>query len=207
MKKVGIAVALVLAISSGAHAQTLRGYGAKAGVVIANQDFDYTFGFDFDTKNRAGLDVAVYLEWLDIPFFSVLTEAHYIQKGMVNENPRTDEFGHPMSPLEHGNRVDYVSIPILAKVTFGTGPFRPYFVLGPRIDLFLGYESRILKHVYDEFTDTNLGGTVGMGVERKTNRLKMLLELRYSPDFTDAFEKDVLKVKNNSFEILFGLGL
>lgn len=207
MKKIGIPVALVLAISSAAHAQTLEGYGVKAGVVIAEQDFDYSEDFDFDTKNRAGLDVGVYLEWLDIPFFSLLTEAHYIQKGMVNENPRTDEFGHPMSPVEHSNRVDYLSIPILAKVTFRTGCFRPYFVLGPRIDFLLGYESRILKDIYDGFEDTNVGGTIGIGVERKTKLLNMLFELRYSPNFSNAYKTDLLKVKNNSFEILIGLEL
>lgn len=207
MTRITVSIGLILLFSSVAHARVLEGYGVKAGVVIAEQDFDYAEDFDFDTKNRAGLDVGVYLEWLDIPFFSLLTEAHYIQKGMVNENPRTDEFGHPMSPVEHSNRVDYLSIPILAKVTFRTGRVRPYFVLGPRIDFLLGYESRILKDIYDGFEDTNVGGTIGIGVERKTKLLNMLLELRYSPDFTDAFEKDVLKVKNNSFEILIGLEL
>jgi hypothetical protein len=206
MTRIIVSIGLILLFSSVADARVLEGYGVKTGVVIAEQDFDYAEDFGFDTKNRAGLDVGVYLEWLDIPSFGLLTEAHYVQKGMVNENPRTDEFGHPMSPVRHSNRVDYLSIPILAKVTFRAGRVRPYVLLGPRIDFLLGYESRILKAIYDGFEGTNLGGTVGLGIERKTKRLKVLLELRYSPDFTDAFEKDGLKVKNNSFDILFGLG-
>jgi hypothetical protein len=206
MTRAIVSIGLILLFSSVADARVLQGYGVKTGVVIAEQDFDYAEDFDVDPKNRVGLVVGVYLEWLGTPFFSLLTEAHYVQKGMVNENLRTDEFGHPMSPVEESNRVDYLSIPILAKVAFGTGRVRPYFVLGPRIDFLLGYESRILKDIYEGFEDKNMGGTIGIGVERKTNLLNMLLELRYSPDFTDAFEKDVLNVKNNSFEILFGLG-
>lgn len=206
MTRIVVSIGLILLFSSVADARVLEGYGVKTGVVIAEQDFDCAEDFDFDTKNRTGSDIGVYLEWLDIPYFGLLTEVHYVQKGMVEENPRKDEFGHPMSPVRHSNRVDYISIPILAKVTLRTGRVRPYFVLGPRVDFLLGYESRILKDIYDGFEDTNLGGTIGIGVERKTKSLNMLFELRYSPDFSNAYKTDLLKVKNNSFEILFGLG-
>ena len=205
MKRIGIPVALVLAISSGAHAQTLQGYGVKAGVVIANQDFDYTFGFGFDTNDRTGFDIGVYAEWFDLAFFSLLTEVHYIQKGMKHEERRITEFGE-LPPRKWDSRVDYLSFPVLAKITIQANRYSPYFMMGPRIDLFLGYNSDLLEGLYDEFERVDIGGDFGIGVGDNGGPVKVLLELRYSPDFSNAYETDLLKVKNNSFEILFGLG-
>lgn len=207
MKRIIIAIGLVFFCFSGAHAQLLKGYGLKTGVVIANQDFEHIYGFFDDTKNRAGLDFGVFIEWFSLPHLSALTEVHYTQKGMVEEVPRTDEFGHSISPLKLDNRVDYLSIPVLAKVTFETRPVSPYLFVGPRLDIFLGYESELSGEVYDDFKRTNMGGDLGIGVETSTEPLKMLLEFRYSPDLNNAYETDLLKVKNNSFEILFGLRL
>ena len=207
MKKIGIPVALVLAISSAAHAQILEGYGAKAGVVIANQDFDYTFGFGFDTNDRTGFDIGVYAEWFDLAFFSLLTEVHYIQKGMEHEERRVNEFGEELASRKWNSRVDYLSIPILAKITFQTKHVSPYFMMGPRIDLFLGYNSDHFEALYDEFERVDIGGDFGIGVGDNGAPVKVLLEFRYSPDFSNAYETDLLKVKNNSFEILIGLEL
>jgi hypothetical protein len=206
MKRIGIPVALVLAISSAAHAQTLEGYGAKVGVFMANQDFDYTFGFGFDTNDRTGFDIGVYAEWLDLAFFSLLTEVHYIQKGMEHEERRLNEFGEELAPRKWDSRVDYLSIPILAKITIQANHVSPYFIMGPRIDLFLGYNSDLSGALYDEFERVDIGGDFGIGVGNNSGPMRMLLEFRYSPDFSNAYKTDLLKVKNNSFEILFGLG-
>lgn len=207
MKRMGISMVLILFCFSSAYAKLINGYGLKTGVVIANQDFDHTYGFFDDTKNRTGFDFGVYMEWFNLLFLSMLIEAHYVQKGMIEEVPRTNEFGDPISPIKHNNRVDYLSIPILAKITFETKHVSPYLAIGPRFDFLLDYKSKILKTLYKELKDMDTGGTIGIGVESKTEPLKMLLEFRYSPDFTNAYKTDLLKVKNNSFEILFGLRL
>ncbi len=175
--------------------------------MVANQDFDYTFGFDFDTESRTGFDMGIYTEWFDLPFFSLLTEIHYIQKGMQHEERRFNEFGEEVALLKWNNRVDYLSIPILVKITIQTEHVSPYFIMGPRIDLLLGYDSDHFEALYDEFERVNLGGDFGIGVGNNSGPVKILLEFRYSPDFTNAYKTDLLKVKNNSFEILFGLRL
>jgi hypothetical protein len=78
--------------------------------------------------------------------------------------------------------------------------------MGPRIDLFLGYNSDLSGALYDEFERVDIGGDFGIGVGNNSGPMRMLLEFRYSPDFSNAYKTDLLKVKNNSFEILFGLG-
>ena len=144
MKRVIICVLMVLFSFSSTYAQLLKGYGLKGGVVIANQDFDYTQGFEADTKNRTGLDIGVVAEWLDLRVLSVLTEVHYIQKGHIIENARYDEFGKSQSI---NFRFDYLSVPVLAKFTLRTQYAMPYLVIGPRFDYLLGYESEIPLYV------------------------------------------------------------
>jgi hypothetical protein len=207
MRRIIICIILVLFSFSGAYAQLVKGYGLKAGMVAANQDFDYSQGLEADTENRIGLDVGVFAEWLNHSYFSILTEIHYIQKGHTVESTRTDEFGNPLSTVKHNNRLDYLSIPLLAKITLRTQYALPYLVIGPRFDYLLGYQSEISKELFDEFKNTGVGGTVGLGLESKSKPVKFLLEFRYSPDFTNAYKSDMLKVKNSSFEILFGLRL
>lgn len=205
MKRIIICVFFILFSFSCVQAQLVKSYGLKGGIVVANQDFNYTQGFEADTKNRTGLDVGVFAEWLNHSYFSILTEVYYIQKGHADEDTRTDEFGNPASTIRHDNRLDYLSVPLLVKITLRTKHALPYLVIGPRFDYLLGYKSETSKELFDEIKNTGMGGTVGLGLESKSKPVKFLLEFRYSPDFTNAYKTNLLKVKNNSFEILLGL--
>ncbi len=205
MGRIVVATLFVLLSFSGARGQLLKGYGFKAGMVVANQDFDYSAGFQADTKNRSGLNFGIFAEWLSLPSLSVLTEAHYIQKGHVDEFVQTDEFATPIRIIKFDQRLDYLSIPLLAKVTLRTKHLLPYLIAGPRFDFLLGYKSDTAGEIYRELKDADVGGTIGLGVESTSRPVKVLLEFRYSPDFTSAYQTDLLKVKNSSFEILFGV--
>jgi hypothetical protein len=205
MRRVTIVAALVLFSFSGANAGVLDGYGLKAGVVVANQDFDYSEGLRLDTKSRSGLNLGIFAEWLSLRPLSILTEVHYIQKGHVDESVQTDEFGTPIRIFKFDHRLDYLSIPLLAKVTLRTKHLSPYLVVGPRFDFLLGYKSETFDEVYKDLKDTDVGGTIGLGVESRGQPVKVFLEFRYSPDFTSAYQTEFLKITNSSFEILFGV--
>ncbi|MGB8658435.1 MAG: porin family protein [Candidatus Zixiibacteriota bacterium] len=207
MRKVRISIAIIalLLCFSSVHAQFMHGFGVKTGVVLASQDIDNSMGFDTNAKSRTGFDLGVFAEWFDSPVFSLSTEAHYVQKGMIEEVPRIDEFGFPMSPSKDDHRIDYLSIPVLAKISVKGKHISPYLVFGPRFDFLLGNKSKTLKILYDELKNTDEGLTAGVGVETNTVPLRMLLEFRYSPDFSNAYKTDLWKIRNNSFEILSGL--
>jgi hypothetical protein len=160
-------------------------------VVIANQDIDNKLGFDFNAKHRTGFDFGISIEWFNLPIFSLLTEAHYVQKGIIEKMPRTNEYGEPMGPLKFYHRIDYLSIPVLAKLSIKTKHNSPYLVVGPRFDFLLGYKSKTLKLLYDELKHTNEGLTVGAGVESNTIPLRMLLEFRYDADVTYTYKTDL----------------
>jgi hypothetical protein len=82
MRRLSIGILILSLCSLNAQAQLLHGFGCRIGVAFANQDFDYTIaGFELDTKTRVGFDIALYAEWLNTPFFHIVTEIHDIQKG------------------------------------------------------------------------------------------------------------------------------
>ncbi len=207
MKRIALTVSFFLFCLPCVYAEVVSGYGVKTGLAMANQEFNYTAGFDLDTKNRTGFDFGLFVEWFDLQSFSGLTEVHYVQKGMIEEDVRTNEWGLPVGTIKFNHQVDYLSIPLLVKITQKTKHLSPYLCVGPRFDFLLGYKSKLMKAIYDKFKNMDTGGTVAVGVESRTRPIKMLLELRYSPDLTFAYQTDLLKVKNHSFELLLGLKL
>jgi hypothetical protein len=201
-------ICLVLLISTVTQSQFIRGYGFKVGAVSANQTYDYNIVFDFSPDNRWGFDVGAFVELLDIPYISVLGELHYIQKGFSEKFQETS----PDDPAGTGRyitlkpRADYFSIPVLAKIRFELGPIVPYIIGGPRFDFLVGKEADGFEAVIDHLKSADVGISVGGGVEVKLPAGPAILgEIRYSPDFTNAFKSSTLTVKNQSVELLVGV--
>ena len=106
------------------------------------------------------------------------------------------------------SRLDYVSVPVLAKLRLQTGLFSPYILVGPRIDFFLGYKSDedAFNAVYDKFKKTTLGGSAGIGVQiASLLPVSLIAEARYNFDFADSYETDLLKVRNNAVDFWLGV--
>ncbi len=189
------------------NAQLIHSYGVKTGCVIANQNFDYTDNFiNLDTQNRYGLNIGAFIELLNKSNLNLLIEIHYVQKGMVVKSKEYDPFANYSGIIELNNRVDYLSLPVLVKIAYKFNNSSPYIIVGPRMDIFLGYDSDFAGIVYDEFESIDLGGTLGLGYEFSFIWSQtFLIEMRYSPSFKNSYETDFLRVKNNSFELLAGI--
>jgi hypothetical protein len=200
----------ILFTTPAVHAQIIRGYGLKLGAVSASQTWDFDFNVNLPVEARWGYDAGIFVEVLDMPYFSVLAEVHYIQKGFSVTLPITT----PVFPEGTGQyatlrpRADYLSIPLLAKVRFETGLIDPCLYAGPRFDILIGSKAEGANAVFDELKGTGTGAVVGAGVEIPTAFVPSLLaEIRYSTSFDDAFVNNHLTVKNHSFEILVGVRL
>jgi hypothetical protein len=200
----------ILFTTPAVHAQIIRGYGLKLGAVSASQTWDFDFNVNLPVEARWGYDAGIFVEVLDIPYFSILTELHYIQKGFSITLPITT----PVFPEGTGQyatlrpRADYLSIPLLAKVRFETGVIDPFFYAGPNFDILLGSKAEGVNAVFDKLKATGTGATFGAGVEIPSAIVTSLLaEFRYSPSFDNAYVNNHLTVKNHSFEILVGVRL
>ena len=205
MKTKIIITGIILLFTTECRAQLIHSYGLKLGIVDASQSWTYSgilTGATAFEKSRIGLDLGGYIEWLDLPVVSLLTEAHYIQKGAI------DEF-----PLASGQirkstlRIDYLSFPVLAKFRFGTPLITAYGAVGPRIDFYLGKNKDATAGVFDGIKSSDFGATVGLGFEIPIIiGYKLGSEFRYSYSSTDIIADQYLVVKNSSAEFLVTIG-
>jgi hypothetical protein len=203
-------LAAFLSAASMTHAQLVRSYGIKLGTVAANQSWKYADTPELTTSARWGITGGVYIELLDLPIVSVVGEIQYTQKGMRFSVPVTTE-SHPEGTgqfITESPRVDYLSIPVLAKVRLSFPAITPYLIAGPRADLLLSKKGDGFDPVVDNFKSTDVGGTLGLGVELHTLLpVGLLAEIRYNPSFRDAYKNEFLSVRNHSFDFLVGLQL
>lgn len=207
------AVVLLLVIVAGSRpalGQLLRGYGLKAGVTssdVRSPDLDLgrEEALTLDTKRRTGIVVLAYLEWLDLPAFSIVTEAGYVQRGFATESNARDAQNNPAGTVRLPTRFDYVSFAVQAKVRLPNGFIRPYAVAGPRIDIFVGDRDEE-GTLASSYSTTAFGGTIGAGLE--TPRLvpvTLFGEVRYNFDVTNSLPDVPRDAYNNAFDLLIGL--
>ena len=211
----------ILGISLPINAQLLNDYGIKIGYVAANQSFMFKSKSDnLDLQNRSGFTVGVYAEWFSGPSFHVITEVNYIQKGMIDKVEKRGEtecdcvHEGMIGKLERrgeteyiGSRLDYLSIPVLAKFRHDYKYFSLYLLVGPTLDALLNYESPYYS-LYSAFRKFGLGGDVGIGFASDLTRTRIqALEIRYSYDLIAPYQTELLDVKNKSIEISIRLGL
>ncbi|HEX9654179.1 MAG TPA: outer membrane beta-barrel protein, partial [bacterium] len=134
-------------------------------------------------------------------------EAHYIQKGFKERFPVTTP-GDPAGTgefLTFKPRVDYLSFPVLAKINLPM-TFSPYIIAGPRFEIRVGEKPQAYEAVLGNLRRTEVGATIGFGFQPlMLSPVTLLAEVRYSPNFSKAFENSALNVKNKSFEFLAGI--
>ena len=180
-------------------------------VTSADQKYDLTLVPGLETKRRVGFNVAAFAEWFDVPFFSLITQVEYAQKGTGQDFVVTGPSGpNPVGVRTLYSRLDYVSVPVLGKLRLPGGPLSPYIVAGPRMDFFLGYKSDegAFNSVYDKFKKTSLGGSAGIGIQLDSILpISVLAEARYNFDFVDSYETNLLKVRNSTFDFWLGVAL
>ena len=206
-------ILFTLLIISTSQAQLIRGYGLKAGVTSSSQDWDYTIDwlsdFDFTPETRWGINVGVFSEFFNIPYFSLVTELNYIQKGMKEDVPVTT-VTNPDGTGEYitwDTRVDYLNLSALGKLRIELSLFIPYILLGPKIDYEINQENSLgMTNVVEEnFNEVMYGFKIGIGSEVKLSNINLLAEILYDYNFNDLYENENLTVTSDSFDFRIGI--
>ncbi len=197
---------VLTACSASASAFPFVSLGLRGGLSIANQDFDSDL-YTIDTKSRTGVTIGVFAEWLDLPGFSVITEASYVQKGMKTDVVVVNGDDPFTFIRKLDNRIDYLSLCVLPKYRISMGLASLYLAAGPRMDIKLGAASGSLydpdEYLKDPLKDSTFGGEAALGV--KASRFSA--EIRYGRDFTSCLDSDLVDVKNWSLSFLVGIEL
>lgn len=205
-----------IALVAPAHAQIIRGYGVKAGLTYSNvRSPDLDFGgsgtsISFDTERRPGVAIFGFVEWLDMPFFSIVTEAGYVQRGFqyVEEMRTGPGSGGYIEEQTFDTRFDYLSMAALARLRWPSGALTPYVLGGPRLDFFLGGDPDEEGTLASSYASTSLGSTFGVGAEVSRGLpVALFAEARYSVDFTNALPDVPRDAYNNAFDVVIGVRL
>jgi opacity protein-like surface antigen len=208
MKTIFLSIAFCFLIQT-SEAQLIRSYGIKTGAVIAGQDWKYSsLGFTVADKMRWGFDFGCFVEWLNIPTVSIVSELHYVQKGFKEEvNVTTAASPDVVGTKELTPRVDYLSIPLLVKCRMDLPSFSPYVIVGPRYDVLITTKPEGFDVVLNHLRKSDIGITFGGGFECSIMPEVLLgMEYRYSMSLDDVYSTEVLKVRNRSMEFLLFVG-
>jgi hypothetical protein len=204
---------VILGISI-SNAQLIRTFGFNVGYAHAKQNWNYSAQLESDPHNTgtiSGISGGAFVEFLDIPYFSLLTKVQYIQKGrtisvmgtMVSSTNPNGYIETGMMDIKY--RLNYISVPILAKLRIETLMCVPYLAIGPRLEYLVSYPSSV---VYDDFKKMEVTGTVAIGVELSLGFFpRLLLEANYNTSLMNSYNKGSLIVSDNSMEILCGVFL
>lgn len=204
-----VIILLTLLIQATSHSQAIRNIGVKLGGVAANQSWTYSSIPSLPTERRWGIDVGVFIEWFNMPVFSLSSELHFIQRGMKLSLPTIT----PQDPERTGQlvtrspRLDYLSLPLLAKASLNDGVFSPYVVAGPRVDFLLQTKGEGFQAVFDKFEKVEFGVSVGAGIDLHAfDKVNLGFEFRFSPSLKDGYSTQFLSVRNTSMEFLIVAG-
>ena len=201
--------------------QPIKRFGGKIGVTSATWKWNLAGKRIGGIDRRVGLDVGAFAEWINIPVVSLLSEVHFIQKGMREDIPfTTAQFPDGTGQFSRTNiRDDYLSIALMPKFRFATELGEAYAIAGVRFDISIGnrvsievdapYQSTSAlmaqgyQSLVDRFRTIQFGGTFGVGAQSSALLpFTVGVEFRYSPNLQPALDEQLMDISNTSFEFL-----
>jgi hypothetical protein len=193
MKKIVFAIVLMFACAS-VSAQTII---PRVGVSVSNLTIDGEEGFE--NKSTAGMVIGLGFNFPVSDIFSIQPEINYVQRGtkMEFEMSEFSDFGYMQIDGSIRVRIDYLEIPVLAKVAFGEDT---KFLLsaGPTLGVGLGGKTKIKANAKYSFD----GETIEESVTQ-TGKVKFGGE----PDEIDDDGDDAYFDNRIDFGLQIGAGL
>ena len=215
-KLIIILINFLIVIPAHICSSPLKHYGIRVGYTSARQIWKNDLVHQDDISWRSGVNVGVFTEWFNYDGLSLIIEIKYEQKGMGYSNYITNPFGQiSSSPVTYYSRLDYISVPFLAKYTFKGDPISSYVLFGPRLDYLADYAEgpdHLTWGIEDHFNDLVYGLTVGFGIQNHNILSRVLsLDITYNHDlkklyeFTNLLSGNQQSIKNETFNISIGI--
>jgi hypothetical protein len=210
--RVALALAALSFVAQPAHAQWA--FGPKGGVGFASISSDDAFVNDALDGQRTGLVIGGFVESSFWGPLSIALEGLFTQKGARGEGVEFDD--GTVGDLKAN--IDYIEVPVLAKLVFGTSETQP-FVYGGIASAFKtsaslksGDETILVDdgsedgaELDDQITSTEASVVFGGGMKFG----QMGVEARYTKGLT-GIQKETLSsedIKNQQFTILFSYSI
>lgn len=201
------------------NSQFITGFGVKGGATFGMQQIEFKQGgLANKYKPNIGFNSGLYAEMLNNKIINIILESGYEQRGHIIELIRTDEFGTEIGTDDFKYKTHYITIGALGKIKYETKRVSPYLIIGPRLDIYLGYKVTypydIFPGDHDEFTSyihentkkINYSLNLGAGLQfEKLLPFKTLVEFNYSPPINSSHNSRGWLVKDHYFNIKLGI--
>ena len=158
----------------------------------------------------AGYNGGIVARYISEPHLGLQAELNFSQRGWAE---KTEETGNIH------RRLNYVELPVMTHIYFGSKTFRGFVNLGPKIGFFTGEEKpEIEEHTPDRFSmpvkykfDYALAGGLGFGLA--INRFFYQVEGRYgfglgdffSNNKADPYSRSAFRTVSVNFSVLYKL--
>jgi len=207
MKKTySLSIFLIFAVFGIARSQ-LNGYGLKVATTYPNYDWrtQYPSQISPQLGTLQGYNVALYAQWFDIGYLSVVTQLEYTQRGNSSSYP----WEAPTLIRTQNNRVSYMSLPVFAKFNPLNIPVRPFILLGPRIDYLIDKQIEdVGLSFYNHLKNWVLGYSIAVGLEsNKFLGVNFSVEARFNRDITNTYHGGGIEIFNKAFDVWLGVGI
>src|SRR5437016_540782 len=202
MKSIFIILLLSFLFTFSVRAQFIKSYGIIGGASLSNESWTYTnYSTSITPDNRWGAVAGVYAGIYELPHLSFIAECDYIQKGFSETLPvtTTEQPEGTGQYITLKPRIDYLSIPLLAKARFDLGNFSPYALGGIRFDFVMHKEAQYYESIMNNYNSFEFGLTLGVGASYKISSIKLLTEARFSPNLTPIFQNSFVRITEHSF--------
>lgn len=182
------AVIICCATFNTASAQFFKGWGIMAGITPARQQWKGPLAEPGKHKFLIRYNAEVFGEFGDHPTFRWVTELQYNGKG--------DRFKTEAGTTKFKN--DYFAWNNYLMIRKELFAVIPYVKVGPRLE----YVWRTAQN----FNTLHITGSTGAGVEFVAyGPVKFLTEMHWVPDITRSTNSDVLKIRQNAWELRVGI--
>jgi hypothetical protein len=212
MKRSLVTIAMILLAGMiGLFGQFSYSLGAKAGISLADQSYRFTpIDYKLETEALIGPTFSLFMEAFRGDHFSLQLDLSYYLKGSKTstQSVTVDHLNNDQIFVNEGekntSKFSYLSIAPMARYRLGTGSLQPYFLLGPRVDVLLKYQSDS-EYPLENQNAVIPGMTLGTGLEYGLNNLGLFAELQYQGDIIPVTGQDPLLVNNHLLALTLGV--
>jgi len=143
------------------------------------------------------------------PMFAIQPEVYYWTGGAKSEDVFEEDI------VEMQLKFNYIHVPVLAKLRFGSGSVKPMLFAGPAISFLTTareviYVNGALEEDMDvkEFLkSTDVSAVIGTGLEFTMGKLMLILDARYNLGFANINAKGgETTMKNKAWMFMLGIG-
>jgi Outer membrane protein beta-barrel domain len=181
-------------------------FGLKGGLSLSN--ITWSSG-DVDATSLMKPVFGAFVAFNLGPVFAIQPEVYYWTGGAKSE----DVFGEDV--VEMQLKFNYIHVPLLAKLRFGSGSVKPMLFAGPAVSFLTTakeviYVNGVLEEDMDvkEFLkSTDVSAVIGTGLEFAMGKLLLILDARYNLGFANIDAKSSeTTMKNKAWMFMLGVG-